>query len=355
MLKSKRTTLKRLLAAGTGLMAGSLLFAAAPITAAQAQAQTVLNYSSWFPETHSTNTVLKAWIEEVEAATEGRVSVEYLPKTVRSPRDQFDVVTGGLADLVIVLPGYTPGRFPVLEIGELPLLVETDEATLAPVFYKLYEEELAAAEPFKGAKVLTTWASAPTHITTKPGPITSMEQMQGLKIRAPSDTAGKVVTAMGGVTVQKPVTEIYELASSGIVDGTFFSYGPMISWKTKDIFENVTLVPGGMGQSVIAVLMNQAKFDALSPEDQKAIMSVSGEKLAQAFGAAWQNDEDVALKELGNLKVTQAPAEFVDAFTKAIAPVEEAWVEKAKAAGLPDPAATLAKFREDLKANSAKQ
>ena len=335
-MKTLRTTLlSTLLASGA--------------TAALAQAETVLKYSSWFPESHSTNTVLREWITQVEEATEGRVTVEYLPKTVQGPREQFDVVVDGLADIVIVLPGYTPGRFPVLEIGELPLLVATDEATLAPAFYNLYQEDLAAAEPFKGAHVLTTWASAPTHITTKPGPITELNQMQGLKIRAPSATAGMVIDAMGAVTVQKPVTEIYELASTGIVDGTFFSYGPMISWKTKDIFENVTIVPGGMGQSVIAVLMNEDKFNGLSEADQEAIMSVSGEKLAQAFGAAWQNDEDVALADLGNLNVVDAPEQFVADFTDAIAPVEAAWVEKAKAAGLDDPAATLAKLRDMLK------
>jgi TRAP-type C4-dicarboxylate transport system substrate-binding protein len=327
--------------------AGALALGCALATAATAQ-ETVLNYSSWFPETHSTNAVLRDWIAKVEEATEGRVTVEYLPKTVQTPRDQFDVVVDGLADIVIVLPGYTPGRFPVLEIGELPLLVETDEATLAPAFYRLYEEDLAATEPFKGAKVLTTWASAPTHIATGPGPVTSMEEMQGLKIRAPSATAGQVIDAMGAVTVQKPVTEIYELASSGIVDGTFFSYGPMISWKTKDIFENVTLMPGGMGQSVIAVLMNQAKFDGLSEADRQAIMDVSGEELARAFGAAWQNDEDVALAELGNLTVVDASPEFLSAFEAAIEPVETAWVEKAAEAGLADPAATLEKLRTML-------
>ncbi|WP_170311863.1 TRAP transporter substrate-binding protein [Sulfitobacter sabulilitoris] len=336
------TTLKSLTA---GVFAATCAFA----SSATAQ-DTVLKYSSWFPESHSTNTVLKAWIEDVEAATEGRVTVEYLPKTVQTPRDQFDVVVDGLADIVIVLPGYTPGRFPVLEIGELPLLVSTDEATLAPAFYTLYETEIAPAEPFKGAQVLTTWASAPTHIATKPGPITSMEQMKGLKIRAPSATAGLVVDAMGAVTVQKPVTEIYELASSGIVDGTFFSYGPMISWKTKDIFQNVTVMPGGMGQSVIAVLMNQGKFDSLSEADRTAIMEVSGEKLARAFGAAWQNDEDVALADLGNLTVVEASDEFLAEFKQAIEPVEAAWVEKAKAAGLADPASTLANFRALLEA-----
>ncbi len=336
------TTVKTLTAAG--LIAASCAFA----TTATAQ-ETVLKYSSWFPESHSTNTVLKEWIGQVEEATEGRVTVEYLPKTVQTPRDQFDVVVDGLADIVIVLPGYTPGRFPVLEIGELPLLVSTNEATLAPAFYKLYQDEIAPAEPFKGAQVLTTWASAPTHIATKPGPITSIEQMQGLKIRAPSATAGLVVDAMGAVTVQKPVTEIYELASSGIVDGTFFSYGPMISWKTKDIFQNVTLMPGGMGQSVIAVLMNQGKFDSLSEADQKAIMDVSGEALAGKFGAAWQNDEDVAQGNLDNLTITEASDEFLAAFTAAIEPVEAAWVEKAKEAGLADPATTLANFRDLLK------
>jgi TRAP-type transport system periplasmic protein len=209
----------------------SALLSALLVTAANvafAEPETVLKYSSWFPESHSTNTVLRDWIKQVEAATDGRVTVEYLPKTVQGPREQFDVVVDGLADIVIVLPGYTPGRFPVLELGELPLLVATNEATLAPAFYKIYQEDIAATEPFKGVHVLTTWASAPTHIATKPGPITEMGQMQGLKIRAPSATAGMVIDAMGAVTVQKPVTEIYELASTGIVDGTFFSYGPMI-------------------------------------------------------------------------------------------------------------------------------
>ena len=336
--------------------AAALLAGVAAWSAASAQDQTVLKYSSWFPATHSTNQVIGDWAEDVERVTDGRVSVEYLPATVRSPREQFDVVRDGLADLVIVLPGYTPGRFPVMEIGELPLLVDTNEYELAPAFWQLYEEELAEAEPFKGAQVLTVFASAPTHIATKPGPIESVADLEGLKLRAPSSTASQVIDALGAVTVQKPVTEIYELASTGIVDGTFFSYGPMISWKTSDIFQNVTRMPGGMGQSVIAVLANQAKWDSLSEADREAIMGVSGEALAEAFGQAWGNDEDVALAELSpdpDFKVIDASPEFLAEFTAAIEPVEADWVERAKAAGLEDPAGTLARLRERLSAADA--
>jgi TRAP-type C4-dicarboxylate transport system substrate-binding protein len=334
---------------------GVALAAALSLTGgiAAAQEKTVLKYSSWFPATHSTNEVLRLWIAEVERVTEGRVTVEYLPAVVRSPREQFDVVVDGLADLVIVLPGYTPGRFPVMEIGELPLLVSTDEATLAPAFYKLYERDLAAAQPFKGAHLLTIFASAPTHLASKPGPITSIEQIKGMKLRAPSATASMVVDALGAVTVQKPVTEIYELASTGIVDGTFFSYGPMISWKTSEIFTNVTVMPGGLGQSVIAFLINQDKWDGLSEGDRAAISSVSGEALAQSFGHIWQMDEDVAFAKLAPLagfNVITASDVFLADFQAAIAPVEAAWVAKAKAAGLADPAGALAALRADLTA-----
>jgi TRAP-type C4-dicarboxylate transport system substrate-binding protein len=114
---------------------GAALSLSASIAAAQAK--TVLKYSSWFPATHSTKRVLRLWIAEVERVTEGRVTVEYLPAVVRSPRERFDVVVDGLADLMIVLPGHTPGRFPVMEVGELPLLVSTDETTSAPAFCKL--------------------------------------------------------------------------------------------------------------------------------------------------------------------------------------------------------------------------
>ena len=58
----------------------------------------------------------------------------------------------------------------------------------------------------------------------------------------------------------------------------------------------------------------------------------------------------MAQAELGNLTVVEASDEFLAAFTDAIAPVEAAWVEKAKEAGLEDPAATLSNFRDRLKA-----
>lgn len=333
-------------------LAATLLFGALP---AAAQDKIVLKYSSWFPPAHSINTALKQWIANVETATQGRVTVEYLPATVGTPRDQFDVARDGLADITLVLPGYTPGRFPLMELGELPLQVETDQKRVAPAFNRMYDSQLAKYEPFKGTHVLTVFASAPTSIVTAASkPVTSMDGLKGLKLRAPSATASQVIDALGAVTVQKPVTEIYELASTGVVDGTFFSLAPIISWKTDSVFKNITQMPGGMGQSVIALLINQAKWDAIPEGDRSAIAGVSGPALAGLIGDVWQTDEDVAkgkLADIGGFTYHQPSAEFAAAFKAAMAPVEKAWADKVAATGVENPQGLLDALRAELAAS----
>ncbi|QFU08761.1 C4-dicarboxylate-binding periplasmic protein precursor [Rhodobacteraceae bacterium THAF1] len=339
----------------THLAATTALIGALCAVPATAQ-ETVLRYSSWFPESHSLNTALREWIGNVEEATEGRVTIEYLPATVGAVRDQFDVARDGLADITLILPGYTPGRFPLMEMGELPLLVPTDQATLAPVFNRVYEDQLAQYDPFEGTHPLTVFASAPTSIVTSSGnAVTSMEDFAGLKLRAPSTTASAVIDAVGAVAVQKPVTEIYELASTGVVDGTFFSLAPIVSWNTAEIFKEVTEMPGGMGQSVIALLMNQRKWDSLSEEDRAAISEVSGPALAQIIGRVWQQDEDEAmadLEEIGGFTFHEVSNEFFQSFETAIQPVEAEWIERAKAEGVEDPEALLEAFRDELRSAS---
>jgi TRAP-type C4-dicarboxylate transport system substrate-binding protein len=332
--------------------------AAGLMTAASATAQdkVVLNYSSWFPPAHSINTALKEWMGNIDKVTEGRVTIEYLPAVVGTVPSQFDVAVDGLADLVLILPGYTPGRFPLLEMGELPLLTPSTQSAVAPAFNRIYDTHFAPLQPFKGTHVMTVFASAPTNlVTNKANPVTSMADFKGLKLRAPSATGSQIIDALGAVTVQKPVTEIYELATTGIVDGTFFSLKPMIDWKTADVFKNITPMPGGMGQSVIAVLMNQAKWDAISEADQKAITEVSGPELAALIGNTWQNDENVGgkmLEEIGGFTYNEISDEFFQNFKDAISPIEQQWIEKAKAAGLEDPAGVLAEYRKTLSANA---
>ena len=94
-----------------------LVGCAISIIAGQAWAQTTtLRYSRWLPEAYVLESqVMKPWIDEVAKATGGRVTIEVLPKMVGSVPSQYDVVADGLADLAMFVPGYSPGRFPLVE------------------------------------------------------------------------------------------------------------------------------------------------------------------------------------------------------------------------------------------------
>lgn len=313
-----------------------------------AAAEIVLNYAPWLPANYVLNDVWKPWAEEVAKVTEGRVKVEFLPKSVGSPTVQMDVVRDGGSDIIVGITGYTPGRFVPLELGEMPLL-SSDVAELSPAFYEIYEKHIAALEPFENAHVLTIFATTPTFlVTTKP--IKTIEDLQGMKLRAQSAAAIPIIQALGAVPVQKPVSELYELMSSGILDGSFLAFQPVLGWKLQDVLKYVTVVKGGMGQSTMVMLVNQDKWNSIDEKDREAIDNISGLAMAKKVGAAYAAAEVESRKTLeanGNI-ITEASPELVAEIAKRLKPLEADWVERSKAKGLSDPQAVLDELRSKL-------
>lgn len=316
-----------------------------------AAADVTLSYSPWLPEGYPLNdAVLRPWMAEVEKVTEGRVTFNWLPKAVGRAPEQFDVVRDGLADMSLVLPGYTPGRFELIELGELPLL-SSDVSKLGPAFYEIYAEHLDPLEPFKGTHVLSIWSTIPTHLVSSKGLAEEVSDFNGLKLRAPSATAGAVMEALGAVPVQKPVSEIYELASTGIIDGSFFPISTTYDFKVDGPLNYFTLIPGGFGQSVMSLLVNQDKWDQISAEDQAAIMEISGATIASAAGTLFQGAEQAAIERAR----TERPDEIATAsdalttqITEALQPIYEDWFTRAAAKGLSDPQAVMSAFKAKL-------
>ena len=324
-------------------------------TAWAADDQIVIQYSPWLPDQHTVHEgLIRPWIEDVERVTDGRVTVEFLPKAVGKPADQFDVVADGLADMGVILPGYTPGRFPVLEMGELPLL-SSDAAAIAPAFWRAYVEHLEPLDPLDGTHVLTIFSTTPNHVVTDKGIIEDVSDFGGLKLRAPTVTSIPIIDALGAVPVQKPVSELYELASSDIIDGTFLAATSTVDWNMAELLPSMTEIPGGIGQPVMAFLVNEGKWNSISEADRAAIMGVSGEALAAKAGTNYAASEAAATETLAasDMTIEEASPALMDQLREALAPVEADWIERARAAGLEDPEAVLRGFRDDLDAGGS--
>ena len=107
---------------------------------APAQAQIKLTYANFPPSTTFPCVQMEEWKKEVEKRTDGKVKVQTFPGgTLLPPKNIFDGVITGTADIGNFAMSYQPGRFPVSEAVDLPIgFTSAKAASLA--LYELIEK-----------------------------------------------------------------------------------------------------------------------------------------------------------------------------------------------------------------------
>lgn len=337
-----------------GLVAATALTLS--MTAAWAEDVT-LRYSSWLPANHHVNqNAMYPWFEEITKVTEGRVKVEILPKVVGTAASQFDVIRDGLADVSFIVTGYTPGRFVLAEMGELSFL-GNDARVFAPAFNRIYRKHMEPLNEFEGVKLLTIYSNAPGNIMTTKKQVSSIADMKGLKLRSTGPYTTELLNQVGAIPILKSSNEAFEMLSTGVIDGSLAQRETVKNMKMIDLMQYGTLIPGGLFSAALGVIVNNDTWGRISPEDQKAIEEISHEKLALAMGTTFHNadaDSEKTMRETSTLTLQVASDEFVAQLKEAVAPLEAAWAERAKAKGLADPAAVLAEFRAEVAAEEKK-
>lgn len=316
----------------TAVIAGALLCG---LSIGASHAETVLSYSPWagsfVPET-----VMRQYFADIEVQTEGRVRIEPRAAMVgKGATEQFDVVANGLTDLAMVVPGYTPGRFPLLELAEFPF-VSADHTEAAAKFYDTFNDNIAPLEPFKGVKTLSIWLIPAQNIVTLNQKITKLDQLKGMKLRSPNPGSSLTMRSLGAVPVATGGDQLFEMASTGMIDGAFFNYQAMFTFNVAQYLREFTTVPGGMTSGSNAILINQEKWDSIDKKDQDIISALSGRALSIRVSEIWAKEEMAAKAELEKVGVsfTDLPADQLLALREIVKPNVEDWIEKATKLGL---------------------
>lgn len=296
------------------------------------------------PMGNSQTKLLQPWADRIEKDSNGRIKVEIYPSMQLGgkPPQLFDQVRTGVADVVWTLPSYTPGRFPLVEVFELPFMTaNTAEATTQAVwdFYQKYLKE-----EFKDVHVLLLHTHAPGLIHMKDKAVTTQDELLGKKIRLPTKSIGDALKALGAVPVGMPVPDVYEALSRGVVDGTLIPWEVVTATRVNELARHHTVAR--LYTSVFLMGMNKEKYDSL-PADLKAVIDKnSGSNIIQEIGKAWDDAEQPAFKqatELGHEIVDLPPAER-ERWIKATRPVVDAWIARTpNGQALYDEAAALIK------------
>jgi TRAP-type C4-dicarboxylate transport system substrate-binding protein len=328
---------------------GGALVAALMIPLSAAHADTMLNVNTWVPPAHLlVADVTMPFCKDVEAATQGRVKCNLLPKAVVAAPQTLDAVKDGLADISFITHGYTPGRFTLTDAVEFPFMGDTSEA-LSVAYQRIYERMLAKADEHKGVHVLAVFTHGPGQIFNTKRPVTSLKDLEGLKIRVGGGLVNEIAKLLGTVPMLKPAPESYELLSQGVADGLFFPKESIASFKLASLVKYATYVPGGLYCVSFALVMNEAKWKSISAADQVAINKLAGEALARRAGKAWDAADVKGDKALRDAKVpiVTADAKFVAEIKSKTGGLEQEWINKVKAKGI-DGAAVLKAIRDEL-------
>ena len=278
-----------------GTLLAALLAALLIPAAAKAQEVTLRVHHFLPPPSVTHKDFIEPWARKVEAESGGRIKIEIYPamQLGGKPPALYDQVRDGVADIVWTLPGYTAGRFPIIEVFELPFMAASAEATsqAAHEFYKRHaREEFAEVHP------LMVHVHAPGTLHLRGEPVKTLEDLQGLKLRAPSRMTNAALKALGATPVGMPVPAVPESLARGVIDGAALPYEVALPLKVHELTRSHTEIAVGKGTrglytAVFLFAMNKARYDALPADLKKVIDDNSGTALAQKIGRLWDEAE----------------------------------------------------------------
>ena len=310
--------------------AGAAALAAPALSMAQA-AVTLKFHTFMAPTSNVWLNMHKAWMDKVEKDSGGKIKFEAYPamQLGGTPVQLYDQVRDGVVDVVWTLPGNTAGRFPRIEVFELPFMMNNAEATSKA--YWEYTQTFAADE-FKDVQVLALQVHGPGVIHTSDKAVKSVDDMKGLKMRAPTRQVTKLVGALGATPVGMPLPSIPDALSKGTITGCVIPWEVVPSVKVHELTKfSAEFDPAGgaLYTTTFVMAMNKTKYNSLPPDLKKVIDANSGLETSGWLGKTQQAGDAAGRKaasDRGNSIFTVSPDEAQN-FRRKSRAIEVEWIE----------------------------
>lgn len=283
---------------------------------------------------------IKPWCDRIEADSRGKLRCQIFPamQLGGKPPELIDQVRTGAADVIWTLPGYTPGRFPVMEVFELPFMSKSAEATSRAAWDYYLRHGVGE---FKDYKPLAFHVHDDGFIHTRTKMVRTLADLRGLRIRAGTRLTARLVELLGGTAVPMPVTAITDALAKGTIDGTTVPWEVVPAIRLQDFApyhtETDPLVPA-LYTSMFVFALNKATYESL-PADLKAVVDRnSGRELSTQIGRTFDDASAparrIALSKPGSEAYTVPYAEMV-LWERAAVRLYSEWVQDMTRRGLP--------------------
>lgn len=334
-------------------LAGAVALTALSTTSALA-AEVTLRMHQFLPaQANVPKYVLDVWADKVQAESGGKIEIQRFPSMQLggTPPQLIDQVIDGVVDIVWTVAGYTPGRFPQTEVFELPFMMTDAEAT-SRAYWELASEKMMDTD-FKDFHVIGVWVHGPGVIHSKT-PISSVADLNGVKLRAPTRVTNMMFSALGATAVGMPVPAVPEALSKGVIDATVIPWEVTGSLKVAELVGNHTeFGDASLYTTSFIFAMNKAKYDGLSDELKAVIDANSGLEFSALAGRVMAEGDAPSRQiavDRGNNIIELTP-EQVNEWRVASQVTIDTWVAEMDAKGL-DGTGLLAEARALIAKNT---
>lgn len=316
------------------IIAGLLVFTAGVSPSLAGEKKFDLSFTSAYFDKHPT--VKNGWIpwaDRIREASKGRLNIEYFnPNTLCPSKDNFDSTVDGILDIGANYNGLNPGKFPISEVMELPLMVPSAEAG-ALVTWDLYTKYPEWRNEYKGVEILWQWTSATYQLHTTKKLVKNLDDLKGMKILCWSPKLIEIMKMLGANPIQVQPPDSYLALQRGMAEGVLCPLAPVKSFKITDAAKYHTIVDLLVGPFWAGA--NPDVWASLPDDLKKMMKETTGRKLAVISGKTL--DEGAAgdsawMKSKGH-EFYELPDAERALWAEKVMPLREKWVSDMEAKG----------------------
>ncbi len=302
-----------------------------PLAALAQQSVTLKFHTFMAPLSNVWLLMHKPWMDKVTRESGGRIQFEAYPamQLGGTPVQLYDQARDGVVDIVWTLPGNTAGRFPRIEVFELPFMMNNAEAT-SKAYWEYFQSE--CPDEFKETQVLALHVHGPGMFHSAKKLIKEPGDLRGMKVRGPTRQVTKMLASVGATPVGMPLPGIPDALSKGTIDACVIPWEVVPSVKVHELTKFHTEFDNSgpaLYTTTFVMAMNKPRYESLAPDLKKVIDANSGMATSAWLGKTQQGNDPLgrkAAEDRGNT-IHQVPAAVREQFIKLSAAIDDQWVK----------------------------
>jgi len=231
----------------------------------------VLRYASPYSPNHPFSRADIEWMKTVEAQSGGRLKIKpYWGGTLISSDQSVLELRHGVADIALVTPIYTRAGMHAMktQAGFYGGVKAIDHQVAV---YRCLERTFPVfTEEMHGVRVLAVQGGNLPNILTRSRPVKSLEDLRGLRLRAPSELL-PVLKPLGVDVVTMPMGEVYSAISKGVIDGVVAPADTLKSLHFDEVADHLSELQVSRG-AYPARAIAESSFARLPPDLQALLL-----------------------------------------------------------------------------------